>query len=276
MCRALLPLVLLLPATASVATCGDVIRLAAHDGATQQYALALPDGRPGKAAVTLVLLAGGGGHLALDARGCPTALTGNSLVRMRSRFLAAGFATAYVDAPSDHAGDDGLGGFRATQAHANDLGLVIRDLRERTGGTIWVVGTSRGSISAANAAARLEGSERPDGVVLTSPVSVGNPQGRKTWVAQTVFDVPLRELRQPLLVVGHAEDNCLRSPASMVDKIAAESGSARRQAVVISGGPGAAVAPGLAACEGRSPHGFLEQEDELAAGIARFVRGGSY
>ena len=274
--RALLLLALLLPAAKSIATCGDVIRLPAHDGATQQYALTLPDGKAGKTVATLVLLAGGGGHLALDAQGCPTALTGNSLVRMRTRFLAAGFATAYVDAPSDHTGEDGLGGFRVTQAHASDLGQVIRDLRERTGRAIWIVGTSRGSISAANAAARLEGSERPDGVVLTSPVSVGNPQGRKTWVAQTVFDVPLRQLRQPLLVVGHAEDTCLRSPASMVEKIATESSSKRRQAVVITGGPGASVAPGLAACEGRSPHGFLEQENELAAGIARFISGSRY
>jgi len=28
--------------------------------------------------------------------------------------------------------------------------------------------------------------------------------------------------------------------------------------------------------EGRSPHGFVEQEAEVAAGIARFIRGGSY
>jgi hypothetical protein len=30
------------------------------------------------------------------------------------------------------------------------------------------------------------------------------------------------------------------------------------------------------ACVGRSPHGFVDQEAEVAAGIARFVRGGSF
>jgi hypothetical protein len=30
------------------------------------------------------------------------------------------------------------------------------------------------------------------------------------------------------------------------------------------------------ACEGRSPHGFNGVEAEVAAGIARFVRGGPY
>jgi len=31
-----------------------------------------------------------------------------------------------------------------------------------------------------------------------------------------------------------------------------------------------------AACEGRSPHGFLQQEAEVAAGIARFIGGARY
>ena len=28
------------------------------------------------------------------------------------------------------------------------------------------------------------------------------------------------------------------------------------------------------ACDGRSPHGFVEQEAEVAAGIGRFIRSG--
>ncbi len=35
-------------------------------------------------------------------------------------------------------------------------------------------------------------------------------------------------------------------------------------------------APAIEACEGRSPHGFIGQEAEVAAGIARFVLGGKY
>lgn len=34
--------------------------------------------------------------------------------------------------------------------------------------------------------------------------------------------------------------------------------------------------PAAAACEGRSPHGFLQQEAEVAAGIARFIGGARY
>ena len=66
-----------------------------------------------------------GGYLALDATGCTTKLAGNSLVQSLDLFQAAGFATALVDAPSDYRGGDGLGGFRLSAQHAEDIGKVI-------------------------------------------------------------------------------------------------------------------------------------------------------
>ena len=89
--RGLCALLLSALAGSAAADCGELVELAAHAGQTQRYALARP---AGPADVALLLLAGGSGRLALDARGCPTALTGNSLVRMRSLFLGHGFATA--------------------------------------------------------------------------------------------------------------------------------------------------------------------------------------
>ena len=68
-----------------------------------------------------------GGYLALDATGCTTKLAGNSLVQSLDLFQAAGFATALVDAPSDYRGGDGLGGFRLSAQHAEDIGKVIAD-----------------------------------------------------------------------------------------------------------------------------------------------------
>ena len=76
--------------------------------------------------------------------------------------------------------------------------------------------------------------------------------------------------------VGHAADACLRSPPSQLDRIGARLGSARRQVVTVTGGPGRPGPPSLADCEGRSPHGYVEQENTVVEGIARFVRGGSY
>lgn len=221
--------------------CGEVVTLDVRQGKSLRVALAPPtdpNAAPGAASITLLLLAGGGGHLDLDAQGCARKLAGNSLVRSIPLFSATGFHTALVDAPSDFQGEDGLGGFRIEPRHAQDLGQVITFLRTRTGGAVWVVGTSRGAISAANAASRLAGPAAPDGVVLTSALMAGQPGARKPWVAQSVFDLPLENIRLPLLVVGHAADTCVRSPISLMPQLAARTRSPRQQVMTVSGGPG--------------------------------------
>ena len=269
--------VLAQPGVGAPPGCGEVVTIATHGRTTTRYALAHP--RPAAtqgARAALVLLVGGGGHLDLDNNGCPRALRGNSLVRSLGHFHDAGFVTALVDAPSDHPGEDGLAGFRITVEHAEDLGKVIADVRARSGAPVWLVGTSRGSISAVNAAARLSGRSAPDGLVLTSALMSGFFGGRKPWVAHTVFDLPLESIRVPVLVVGHAEDKCIRSPADLRENITSRTNGAREQVVTVTGGPGRAGPQGIEACAGRAPHGFFEQEAEVAAGIARFIGGGRF
>jgi pimeloyl-ACP methyl ester carboxylesterase len=173
--------------------------------------------------------------------------------------------------------DEGLGGYRVAAGHAEHLGKVIAEVRARTHGAVWIAGHSRGSISAANAAARLGGQAAPDGVVLLSPMLVGDARARKAWVAQTVFSVDLEAIKAPLLVIGHSADNCVRSPAGLMGSVTAKTQGARQQVVTVTGGP---VSPGrpqsTAACEVGDPHDFVAQEAEVAAGILRFMRGGSY
>ncbi|MCC7486767.1 MAG: hypothetical protein IT529_17475 [Burkholderiales bacterium] len=256
--------------------CGEVIAVATHGGTTTRYAFGDPGGgAPRFERIALVPLPGGGGHLDLDDRGCARKLTGNSLVRSMPHFRDAGFATALLDAPSDHPGEEGLAGFRTASAHAEDLGKVIADVRGRVRGAVWVIGTSRGAISAVNAASRLAGAGLPDGVVLTSALMEGSPRGRLPWTAQSVFDLPLESIRVPVLVVGHAADGCVRSPPDRMERIVARTSGEREQVVTVTGGPGGGPS-GLEACAGRTPHGFHGQEEEVAAGIARFIRGGRY
>lgn len=269
-------LVLLTMAVAQAGPCGELVTIDTHDGTRTHYAFAHAASPARGNRVALVLLAGGAGHLRLDEQACPQSLKGNSLVRSLPLLQAAGFATALVDAPSDHQGEDGLAGFRASATHAQDLGRIIADVRRRTGARVWLIGTSRGAISAANAASRLSGPTAPDGLVLTSPVTSGNPTGSKPWVAQTVFDLPLESIRMPVLVIGHVQDKCLRSPATQNERITARTEGVREQLVMVDGGPGRAGLSAVEACEGRSPHGFLEQEAEVAEGIVRFINGARY
>jgi len=259
-----------------VASCGEVVTIATHGSTTTRYALAHPPAASTRnMPIALLLLVGGGGYLDLDDTGCPRALQGNFLVRSLNHFHAVGYITALADARSDHQAMDGLAGFRVAAQHAEDLGRLIVDVRARTKAPVWIVSTSRGTISAANAAARLAGPSAPDGVVLTSTLSFGGNSPRWPWVSQTVFDFRLKTIRIPVLIVGHAADACMRTPATAMGYIAAKTNSSRKQVVTVTGGPGVA-APGVNDCQGRSPHGFLEQEAEVVAGIARFIRGGSY
>ncbi len=258
--------------------CGEVITIETHDRTTTRYTLARAQGAPAQdARIALVLLVGGGGNLNLDDKGCPRSLSGNVLMRMRPRFHSEGFVTALVDAPSDFPGGDGLAGFRIAPQHADDLGKVIGDVRTRTNGSVWLVGHSRGTISAANAAARLSGPVAPDGLVLMSAMMSGDARARKALAAQTVFDLRLEAIKMPVLVVGHAADNCVRSPAGLMGNITARTQGVREQVATVTGGPiNPGRAPSLSACEVREPHDYVDQESEVAAGIVRFIRGGSY
>jgi hypothetical protein len=264
---------LLLPWTGATAGCGERIEVEAASGRTA-YALQRAEVAQ-EPPMAVLLLVGGGGLLELDPAGCPRRLQGNFLVRALRHFQAAGLSTALVDASTGYGGDDGLAGYRSSPDHASDLGRVIADLRARMGAPVWVVGTSRGTISAANAAARLRDDQAPDGVVLTSLISDGGESRRKPWTSQTVLNLPLEQIRMPGLLVGHAADACARSPAGGMQAVARRWSAVRTQTVVVEGGPGRAD-PGVDACEGRSPHGYVGQEAEVVAGIVRFMRGAAY
>jgi hypothetical protein len=254
--------------------CGEIVTIDPPAGGKFALSVAMPDAKP---SAVLILLPGGNGLADLDDDGCARALKGNSLIRAIPEFNKGGAVTALADAPADWRGRDGLATFRAELAHAEALGVAIAEMRKRFGVPVWLLGTSRGAISAANAASRLAGDARPDGVVITSPVSAG-ARANQPWVLHDVFMFPLDRIAMPLLVLGHARDLCLRSPPANVPRIADKAtASPRRQAAIMEGGPGSNAKLGdLAACEGRQPHGFLDQESDMAAGILRFVAGGRF
>lgn len=259
-----------LPATADE-TCGELITVDIRDGQKQSYSFGKADGGA-TAVATLVLLAGGGGVLDLDDRGCNRNLKGNTLTRNVAAFRKAGFATALVDAPSDHRTGDGLGGFRVRTEHADDLGAVIADVRGRSPLPIYIVGSSRGTISAVNAAAFLTGLSAPDGVILFSPITSGRVGGRKAWVAQTVYDVRLGEITKPILVVAHESDTCIRTPPEKARDILPRANGDLEQMVMVSGGPATDTGvTGVKACIGKFPHGFGGQDELVVKLISEFV-----
>jgi len=246
----------LLVAGARVGRAADDLRtIPSRPGVTQSFLLVRPAARPTAA---VVLFAGGNGALKLGT-GRP-GLGGNFLVRNRARFAEHGLLVAVVDAPSDR--PDGLDGFRTTAAHADDVRAVIAVLREDAAVPVWLVGTSMGTVSAANAAARLSAGG-PDGLVLTSTVT---RQGRER--PESIGDVRMKDIHVPTLVVHHRQDACRAPPcADTVALMRDLAGASRRELLTFEGG----ASPQSGPCEPRAAHGYFGLDAEVVAGIAKWI-----
>lgn len=266
---------------AQAADCGTVVDLGTSPITRYSWKAGLPTEGSADSAkpVAAILLVGGGGWLEMDVAGCPRRLKGNILVRSAPHWQASGITTVLVDARSDWVGEDGLAGFRLHSEHARDLGRVISDVRTRTGAkVVWLIGHSRGTLSAANAAGRLAGADAPDGIVLAAPMLAGDSGNRrKPWVVQTVFDTAVKAFRGHVLVVGHAADSCPRSLPERMDALLQGAAAAQQQVVQLTGGPfSVGRTPSLSACEVREPHDFVDQDSVFADGVLRFIGGGRF
>src|SRR5277367_6027131 len=121
---------------------------------------------PANPRAILFMFAGGDGTVAFNTGGQITHLNGNFLMRTQNLWLAQGFAFATLGASSS------LFGQRHTPAYAETIARAVDFIRTRVNAPVWLVGTSMGSIAAANGAAHLPG--RVAGVVLTSSVAAPN------------------------------------------------------------------------------------------------------
>jgi len=207
------------------------------------------------AAATLVLLPGGEGGIGLK-NGAPT--SSNFLVRSRDLFAAKGFNVAIVGKPSDHGDLDEA--FRAGADHVEDLKRIVADLRAKYGKPVWLVGTSRGTISAAAAAAAL--GDSIGGVVLTSSITLASDP-------YAVQNLPVGRIRVPVLVMHHKRDECRATPpeeaAKIVDALAA---APAKKLVMVDGGSW----PHGPKCEPMHYHGYIGMEQEAVDTIADFIR----
>jgi len=235
----------------------EVRTVAARPGVTESFLLLRPEGAP---VASVIIFAGGDGNLALTPAG-PRQLQGNFLVRTRQRWVREGFLVAILDTPSDH--KQGMWNFRTTKEHAADVKQAIAAMRELAKVPVWLVGTSMGTLSAANAAARItEGG--PDGIVLTSSVT-----GTSKVSYETVLHGGLEDIRVPTLVVHHKDDTCQASPYSGAESIMkALKRAPVKELMVFEGGSPPISAP----CEARAAHGYLGIEPQVVSAIGAWIR----
>ena len=127
---------------------------------------------------------------------------------------------------------------------------------------MWLVGTSRGTQSAAYVAIELAGAgaDGPDGLVLTSTILADDRE-------RPVPAMPLGNLRVPVLVVHHELDGCRRCAFSdlpkMMEKLA---GAPRTQLLSYQGGQNRGDP-----CEAFAYHGFNGLERDVVGQIAAWI-----
>jgi pimeloyl-ACP methyl ester carboxylesterase len=239
------------------------------------------------ARASVVLLAGGNGVLNLNSAGDTRDLQGNFLVRSARLFLGRRLNVALLDAEPAFAAPAGLNNRRLTPEHATHLGNVIAAVRRQwPGKPVWLVGTSNGTLSAINAAARLravggvEGSAVaggtlpsrdavPDGLVLTSAVTQPDPDGETGTVLGA--DPGLAGIAIPTLVIWHQNDVCSLSPATaavnVFNALTGVPAGSKASTVITGGRPNLAVH----ACSAFGRHGYNEAESEAVGAIANFI-----
>lgn len=223
---------------------------------------------PAEAKALAMLFPGGAGTVKIKNDGAIKGMKGNFLTRTRQLFIANGVATALVDAPSDHQDKPGLTfAYRMSEEHAADIMQAIGKLREAHPGlSIWLVGTSRGSTSAANAAANIT-SGGADGVVLTSSVGVASRHGGN------VLDFKLEAVTIPALVVHHADDGCAVTPIAGGRDIKARlTGAKASELLEVAGGEQGSGEGSGRGCGAQSHHGFLGIERRVVEAISAWIK----
>jgi hypothetical protein len=173
---------------------------------------------------SVLLIPGGTTRVNISANG-DVSPGGNFLVRSRARFVSAGYVTAILDDP-------------------RDIAAAVQALHH-IAAPVFVIGTSNGTIVAADAAGKLQASGAA-GIIFTSTItSPGNT------FSHGVNEGLLAKANLPLLFVHNTGDRCRASPLAPVETMATHlSGDvtfAKTTSSEISSAP----------CEASSPHGYL-------------------
>ena len=204
---------------------------------------------------TVVLFPGGSGVVG--------AVRNNFLLRVAPRFAEAGFNVAVVDTPSDVPGGMGWQ-FRASAEHGRDVAAIVAAVKARFPAPLWLIGTSRGSVSAGNGAVVVgpgpgRGRGAVGGVVLTSSV----------WMRGMPL-VAAERIKVPVMIVHNRDDGCSESPFDGVEPFRARLTAAPSVKFVPVSGGSSRSEP----CQAMSPHGYLGIEDQAVGPIVAWMRGG--
>jgi len=230
----------------------EIVTVGSRPGVTQSFFIAGMGER--KAEALALLYIGGGGSIRLRVEdGQPKFGAQNFLPRSRAEFIRNGVLPVVMDAPSDQPG--GLTDYyRSSDQQAADARAVLAELKKRFPQLpVFLVGTSRGTISAAFLGRSL-GNELA-GVVLTSTLFT-SPRGAN------LAGFNYASIKAPLLFVHHREDSCEQTPYTEAHRL-----SGRYPLISVKGGKPPESGP----CDPFAPHGYWGKEPQTVDAIAAWM-----
>ena len=242
---------------ASAAPYEEIVHVAVRSGVDEPVLLSMASAQQ-KPKRIVMLFPGDDGVMQIQQKGGGAwfRLLGNYLIRSRAKFVDEQDIAVSVDMPSDQyccANDS----FRLSDQHATDVGAIIAALAARfPGAEFYLVGTSKGTVSAAWLGAKL--GPKLAGVVLTSTDTQSARDGR----GLSGFD--FGTLKVPVLFVQHKFDSCHVTPYYAVEKIVREY---HFPLVTVTGSEGAHGPD----CQAFSHHGYAGRESQVAAAIMQWV-----
>lgn len=218
-------LIVLLWSLAAVSHAQELVMLSTRPGATQSYFLARAPQNP---QAIVLLFPGSGGFIRLRVEDGQVKFSPNNfLVRSRGEFVKRG---------------------------------VVADLNKRFPRVpLFLIGTSRGTVSAAALASKF--GHQVSGVVLTA--TMFRQTGRRAsepGPGLSQFD--FTNIKIPLLFVHHSEDLCVVTPYNEAARL-----SEKYPLISVSGG----LPPKSDECEALSAHGFLGKESETIEEIVNWI-----
>lgn len=240
-------------ASFSSATASEISRINTRDGVS----LALIYLKHPQAKANLVLLPGGAGGFGKMHNGEPDGR--NFLVRSYRHFVDAGFNVLIMGKPSDINDLDYAD--RIAPPHQQDIAAVVDMLHQDNVLPVWLIGTSRGTVSATAAAINL-GPSKIAGIVLSSSIVSNRKLGAIPF--QKLQDITL-----PVLLVHHQNDACQVCTPSLVPSILDRLiNSKEKQLIWMQGGQDPEGDP----CEALHYHGYIGIEADTIKQITDWIR----
>jgi pimeloyl-ACP methyl ester carboxylesterase len=231
---------------------GELFKVPTRDSVvTTLFWEAVPDAK-----ATVLLFPGGAGGFGKFEDGKATGM--NFLVRSEPYFVGNGFNVAIFGRPSDSQDLDYAD--RISDTHLTDVHKVLEFVKQKANVPVWLVGTSRGTVSATAAAIKLQGEMA--GVVLTSSVVSYKKPG-------AVPKQDLDRIKVPVLVLHHAKDACpLCQPHEVPAILRGLKNAPIKKEIMVSGGGN----PTGNVCEALHWHGFIGAERETVDLIANWIK----